>query len=162
VNAGGEDVRIVPARDEHAQGLIALIEPIFHEYEGVLFVLEEMPELERIATAFASGGGEFWCAFRSEALVGSVGYVPMGQGLELKKLYVAATERGHGLGARLLSLVEEAARRRGASFVELWSDVKFETAHRFYERRGYRRDGRTRELGDASDTVEYYFRRELS
>jgi putative acetyltransferase len=57
--------------------------------------------------------------------------------------------------------VERAAREQGAGYVDLWSDVKFETAHRFYERRGYSRDGRTRELDDESDTVEYHFRREL-
>jgi putative acetyltransferase len=75
---------------------------------------------------------------------------------------VARSERTHGLDERLLSLVEQAAAQRGARFIELWSDVKFETAHRFYARRGYERDGRTRELGDASATVEYYFRRSLS
>ena len=84
-----------------------------------------------------------------------------GNGVELKKLYVARDERRHKLGHRLTCRVEEAARARGKAFVELWSDVKFDAAHRFYEARGYQRDGRTRELGDASDTVEYYFRLDL-
>lgn len=157
------DVDIVPAKDEHGAALGALIERIFAEYEGVLFLSQEMPELERIATSFEAAGGRFWCAFRGETMVGSVGYTPTGDGhgVELKKLYVAKTEREHGLGGRLLSLVEEAAAGRGAGYVDLWSDTRFVIAHRFYERRGYRKDGRTRELGDASDTVEYYFRREL-
>jgi len=154
---------IVPARDDHGAGLMALIEPIFAEYDGVLFLLEEMPELERIATTFEQDGGQFWCAFRGCRLVGCCGWTPTadGNGVELKKLYVARDERRHKLGHRLTCRVEEAARARGKAFVELWSDVKFDAAHRFYEARGYQRDGRTRELGDASDTVEYYFRLDL-
>ena len=150
------------ARDDDGDALAALIEPIYLEYEGVLFLLDEIPELGRIASTFSAANGAFWCAERDGVVVGSVGFAPSGDGVELKKLYVAKSERQHGLGARLVTLVEEAARRRGAAYVELWSDVKFVTAHRFYERRGYLRDGRTRELNDASDTVEYYFRRELS
>jgi putative acetyltransferase len=161
--SAGLQASIRAARDDDRDALMALIEPIFGEYEGVLFVREEMPELEQIASVFARAGGAFWCAERRGAVVGSVGFTPAvsGAGVELKKLYVARSEREHGLGARLLAQVEDAARARGADFVELWSDVRFVAAHRFYERRGYRRDGRTRELGDASDSVEYHFRREL-
>ena len=156
-----DEIRIREARDEDAAGLIALIEPIYSEYEGVLFLLEEMPELERIATTYTRSDGVFWVAFRGERLVGSIGWVPAGEGIELRKLYVARDERRQKLGHRLARLVEDTARDRGASFVELWSDVKFTTAHRFYEARGYLRDGRTRRLYDKSDTVEYYFRLRL-
>jgi putative acetyltransferase len=149
------------ARDEDAEGLCALIEPIFGEYEGVLFLIEEMPELLRIRSAFDEMGGAFWCAERGGTIVGCVGYAPHGDGVELKKLYVAASERKQGLGAQLVDRVEAAARARGAGFVELWSDSKFVTAHRFYQRRGYVHDGRTRALDDASHTIEFYFRRDV-
>lgn len=158
------EILIRDGRDEDSEAICALIEAIFAEYEGVLFILSEMPELRRIASAFAEDGGAFWVAERDGTIVGCVGWAPAKSAdaaVELKKLYVAAQERRGGLGGRLLARVEDAARRRGAAFVELWSDVKFETAHRFYERRGYHRDGRTRELGDESDTVEHYFRRRL-
>ena len=158
-----EGITIVPARDDHGPGLMALIEPIFAEYEGVWFFLDEMPELECIATTFQRDGGQFWSAFRGERLIGCCGYTPAasGDGLELKKLYVAQDERRHKLGHLLTCRVEEAARASGKAFVELWSDVKFTAAHRFYEARGYQRDGRTRELHDKSDTVELYYRLSL-
>lgn len=169
-------ITIRAATDADSDALCALIAGIFAEYEGVLFLLDEMPELRAIATAFRAAQGEFWCAEQAGEqsgeqtaeqggeIVGCVGYTPSkeGAGIELKKLYVRGDQRRHGLGARLVDRVEEAARGRGAAFVELWSDVKFETAHRFYERRGYRRDGRTRELHDESDTVEYHFRKDLA
>ena len=161
---GADTIRVEPARDEHANELIELIGPIFAEYPGVLFDVDgEMPELRAIATSFAAMKGEFWTAFDHEQLVGCVGYVATadGAGVELRKLYVAKSQRRRGLANRLCDLVEATARRRDAGHVELWSDVEFTAAHRFYEARGYQRDGRQRELHDSSDTVEYYFRLEL-
>ena len=157
-------ITIRDARDDDSQALCRLIADIFAEYDGVLFILDEMPELRAVASAFDRAGGAFWCAERQGDVVGCVGYSPSreGNGIELKKLYVHRAVRRSGLGARLVERVEQAARERGAAFVELWSDVEFETAHRFYERRGYERDGRTRELHDESNTVEYYFRKELA
>lgn len=150
------------ARDEDGQALVALIEPIFAEYDGVLFILDEMPELMHIASTFGAEGGGFWVAERDGVVVGCVGWVPHGDGVELKKLYVAKTEREQGLGRTLVERVEEAAARYGAAFVELWSDSMFLPAHRFYAKRGYVRDGRQRELDDASETIEFYFRKDLS
>ena len=155
------DIVIREALDEDSPAVAALIEPIFAEYDGVLFIPSEMPELDAIASAFQRDGGVFLVALHDSAVVGCVGYTPAAEGIELKKLYVAKSERRHGLGAMLTERVEQAARERNAAFVELWSDAKFTAAHRFYERRGYERDGRTRELHDESGTVEYYFRRGL-
>jgi putative acetyltransferase len=154
-------VHIRAARDADGAALIELIRSIFAEYDGVLFVLDEMPELEHIAEDFVSAGGRFWCAELQGRLVGCIGYAPMGGGVELKKLYVAEDQRRAGLATRLVALVERAARDRGACFIELWSDVKFDAAHRFYQRLGFDPDGRTRALHDASDTYEYYFRKQL-
>ena len=157
-------VVIAPARDDQAEGLIELIGGVFDEYPGMVTDVDgEMPELRAIATAFAKKGGEFWTATVGARVVGCVGYTATAdpERIELKKLYVAKDHRRRGLAARLCDLVEDAARHRGASAVELWSDVKFEDAHRFYQRRGYQPDGRTRELHDLSDTVEYYFRRDF-
>lgn len=154
-------IEVREARDADASGLIALLKPIFEEYEGVLFVLEEMPELNQIATAFSAAGGQFWCALDNGRVIGSVGWTPAksGNGIELKKLYVAKEQRGAGLASRLTALVEDAALKRGSEFIDLWSDTKFVTAHGFYQKRGYRKGPDTRLLHDLSDTEEFYFRK---
>jgi putative acetyltransferase len=152
------------ARDADAEGLIALIGAVFAEYPGcVLDVDGEIPELRAIRTAFEGWGGRFWVAELEGRIVGSVGLVPAegGRGAELRKLYVARECRRSGLGSALCERVEREARTRGARFVELWSDTRFEDAHRLYEGRAYRRGPHTRELGDLSRTVEYYYRKEL-
>jgi hypothetical protein len=43
----------------------------------------------------------------------------------------------------------------------LWTDTRFQTAHRFYERLGYQSDGRTRAIDDLSRSVEYFYSKRL-
>lgn len=154
-----------PGRDSDGPELIALVAAIYAEYpKCYLDVDNEAPEWRHIATSFEQWQGRFWVAEREGKVVGCVGITPAKRagGCELKKLYVAKSERRQGLASRLLELVENEARARQASFVDLWSDTKFEPAHLFYERHGYTRSGETRELHDISDTVEYYFCKDLT
>ena len=50
----------------------------------------------------------------------------------------------------------------GADGMQLWTDTRFETAHRFYERKGYVADGRTRALYDLSNSIEYFYAKRLN
>ena len=157
-------VLVREARDTDAAALIELIAAVYEEYPGcVLDVDAEAPELRAIRSHFRRLDGRFWVAETNGELVGSVGFAPSEEpdGIELRKLYVAARARRRGLGGQLCERVEAAARSRGARFVELWSDTRFEDAHRLYAGRGYLRPGPTRELHDLSQSVESYFRREL-
>jgi putative acetyltransferase len=156
--------QIRAARDGDSDALIALIGSVFREYPGcVLDVDGELPELRAIATAFAEWNGRFWVATHSDDVVGCVGCSPSAApgGFELRKLYVSRHARRNGLGTHLCELVETEAARGHARFVELWTDTRFLDAHRLYERRGYIRGPRTRELQDLSASVEYYYRKRL-
>ena len=154
------------ARDSDAGALVALIAAVYDEYPGcVLDVDGEAPELLAIRSHFRQLGGRFWVAEQNARLVGSVGFVPAAEaqadGVELRKLYVARRARRSGLGTDLCERVEAAARARGARFLELWSDTRFEDAHRLYAGLGYLRGAHTRALHDRSASIEYYFRKEL-
>jgi len=157
------------ARDEDALDLIELIGSVFGEYSNcVLDVDGEMPELRGIASWASEHAGAFWVAEApsrlgvTPALVGVAGYSVAGSGIELKKLYVHRRARVGGLGGKLLSVVEQAAHERTASFIELWSDTRFVTAHAFYQRRGYVKRPQTRSLHDKSNSVELYFKKVLA
>ena len=157
------EVTFRDAADADSEALIALIGGVFDEYPGcVMDVDGEMPELREIATHFRGLGGRFWVAERNGSIVGCIGSAPLpDRGVQLHKLYVRADARRKGMGGALCDLVENGARQSGATRVELWSDTRFETAHLIYERRGYVRGSQTRELHDKSDTVEYFFRKDL-
>ncbi|MFO0552184.1 MAG: GNAT family N-acetyltransferase [Polyangiaceae bacterium] len=153
-------------RDEDALDVIELIGGVFGEYSNcILDVDGEMPELRRIASWVESERGELWVAVQAwgehERVVGMGGYTRKSGGAEVRKLYVHRHARRTGLGGQILERIERAATARGAAFIELWSDTKFVTAHRFYERRGYIRGPHTRALHDKSDTIEFYFRKDL-
>ena len=169
------DFEIRDARDEDGPALIEIIGAAFTDYPGcVLDVDGEMPELRAIASSFQRIGGRFWVAASGERVLGGVGLSPSAApppdlappapaGVELRKLYVDRRERRAGIGRALCDCVEREARARGTAFVELWTDTRFETAHKLYEARGYvagRRGGDriTRELHDLSGSVEYYYR----
>jgi GNAT superfamily N-acetyltransferase len=149
-----------PADDDDAWGVIALIGGCWSEYPGcVMDVHGECPDLLAPATAYRGQGGAFWVATDGcGTVVATVGWRPLAEGtFELERLYVNPRWRGRGLGARLTGLVEKAAVAALASRVELWSDTRFEAAHRMYERIGFVSTNRERELGDLSNTRERHF-----
>lgn len=147
-----------PAADADSAALIELIGACFADYPGcVLEVDAEEPWLREPATAYAREGGRLTVATSDGQVVACAGY----RHGQVKNVYVAASARRAGLGSRLVRTVEDAARAAGANRIELWTDTRFLDAHRMYERLGYRRTGRTRELHDLSDTVEYHFEKTL-
>jgi putative acetyltransferase len=151
-----------PARDEDSAAFLAILGAVFAEYPGCVLVLDEEPEMQRPASAFAALGGQIWALERDGEVLGMVALKPSEPGLiELKKLYLLPPARGRGLGRALVEHVEQEARRLGARRVHLWSDTRFSTAHRVYERLGYRRLPETRALHDASATVEFHYDKEL-
>lgn len=62
-------------------------------------------------------------------------------------MVVAETQRGTGVGTRLLEAMEEALAARGATRLELTSNLRRADAHAFYERRGWTRQGLRFEKG---------------
>jgi putative acetyltransferase len=157
------DLIIRSVSDSDAQGLIALIDTVFSEYPGcVLDVDADMPELRNPYSSTRATDGRWWVAELDGAIVGSVAISPEGAGeAELKRLYVSSAARRRGLGGHLVRLVESEAEHRKTSRIVLWTDTRFEDAHRLYERMGYIRSPGTRELHDGSNTIEYHYAKAL-
>ncbi len=156
--------RFRPVINTDSGALLALIGTAYSEYPGCVLALDEVPELVEPGTWVAQVRGKFWVAEREGQLVGCVALIPAAEPatVELKKLYVAATVRGLGLGRRLIELAEAEAQQRGALQICLWTDTRFETAHGVYEHLGYLRLPGTRELQDLSASVEYQYQKKFS
>lgn len=151
---------IRPGRDEDMDGYVALIGRCWADYPGcVLDVDAELPELRALASHYRAKGGALWVAGDVAAMCA---VRPSGGGVwELCKVYVHPDQHGTGLAHRMVETAEAHARAAGAGRMELWTDTRFERAHRFYEKRGYVRDGGPRALHDLSGSWEWHYSRTL-
>jgi GNAT superfamily N-acetyltransferase len=154
-----------PGRDEDADGFIALIGACWAEYPGnVLDVDGELPELRRLASYFAGQGGALWAMEAGGQIVGMVATRPFadGQSWELCKMYASQARRGAGMAQTLIRTAEAHARANGATRMTLWTDTRFDRAHRFYEKGGYVRLGPLRVVNDKSNSVEFAYTKPLT
>jgi len=153
------------AVDEDSEGVVALAAAIFAEVPGWVFEVDgEMPELRYPFSLYQGRFGRCWVAEGDDGgIVGMIACFPVPDrpGLEMRRLFVAAPHQRQGLGGQLVRIVEGEARRRGVSFVELWSDTRVPNVHRFYEQLGYVRLPATRVLCDKSQSIEYHYRKVL-
>ena len=143
--------------DSDTAGFIALIGECWSKYPGVVLDVDgEMPELRRLATYYAGKGGALWIAEQDGRTTGMVATVPHDAGAwEICRVYTLPSTHGSGIGHRLLDTAEAHARAAGATRLVLWSDTRFDRAHRFYEKRGYVRSGPIRVLHDISNSLEF-------
>jgi ribosomal protein S18 acetylase RimI-like enzyme len=148
---------IRPGQDADAAGFIALIGACWGEYPSIVFDVDaEVPELRALAAYYAAKGAMLWAAEADGRVIGMIAVAPHGDDAwEICRLYVLAPWRGAGLAHRLLDQAEAHARASSATRLLLWSDTRFERAHRFYEKRGYVRTGPIRVLNDLSNTLEF-------
>ena len=121
-----------------------------------------MPELRALASYYGAKGGRLWAAEVDGRLVGMIATCPLepsvGSGAwEICRVYVDPALHGAGLGHVLLDLAESHAIDAGATRLVLWTDTRFDRAHRFYEKRSYVRSGPVRVLHDISNSLEYAY-----
>jgi GNAT superfamily N-acetyltransferase len=144
-------------RDSDGQALIALICACWSAYPGIrMDVDREMPELHALATYYTGHGGALWVAEADGVVSGMIAVQPLqGRVWEICRVYVDPALHGSGLGHALLNQAERHAIASGAGRLVLWSDTRFDRAHRFYEKRSYVRHGAVRVLNDISNSLEY-------
>ena len=89
------------------------------------------------------------------------GAVVLGDGAaELKRMFVDAVARGHGIGRLLLERLEQAARREDIRLIQLETGVSNHEALALYRRAGYRERGPFG--GYWADPLSIFMEKELS
>jgi ribosomal protein S18 acetylase RimI-like enzyme len=158
------DFAIRAGRDSDAGAFIALISACWSEYRGIRMDVDgEMPELRALAGYYHSKGGMLWVAEAGGQVVGMVATMPHdGDAWEICRVYVLPSLHGSGLGHRLLDTAEAHARTAAAARLVLWSDTRFDRAHRFYEKHSYIRSGPIRVLHDISNSLEFGYAKPVS
>ena len=163
-----QHIHIRPATDSDGDGISALMQEAFAEYDGCIFDrAAEFPELDAIASYYSGRGGIIWVAEMDGFVVGSMATAPTRDSdappgaWEMFKVYVAQSARRRGLARRLYEKVLEHVREAGSPELRLWTDTRFLDAHRFYESCGFERGGAPRPLYDLSSTFEFPYRLRL-
>ena len=149
-----------PAGRADAPGVVELIGRVYLEY-GFVYVPEvEVPDLFRFDQHYAPPRGAFYVVREGGVIVGSVGVERLDDGsAELHRLYLDARLRGRGTGRALIEAVLDWCRTQQIRRLILWSDTRFDQAHRLYERMGFRQTGERTLPDDLNQTREYGFER---
>ena len=161
MNLMSDPTRLRDAGPGDSPEIIRLITAAFLEYPGCVMDLEHE---EAGLLSPSRSHTRFWVLEEQGRVVGCTACrvfrdTDGEQALEVKKVYLAASHRGRGLGRRLIEHPESYAAGMGIRRLVCWSDTRFESAHRAYEAVGYVRTGGTRALHDLSRSVEYGFQK---
>jgi putative acetyltransferase len=155
-------VTITPASRADAPAVIDLIGRVFAEYGWIWDPATEVPDLLRWTPHYEPPHGAFFVVRHAERIVGSVGVDRVSDATaELHRLYLDPSVRGRGLGDALVEAILDWCRRNGVARLVLWSDTRFEHAHRLYLRRGFRQTGERVLPEDINQTREYSFERDV-
>ena len=140
--------------------IVALIGRVYAEYGFVYDPRVEVPDLFDFDAHYTPPRGAFFIVADGGAIVGSVGVERVdARTAELHRLYLDAGLRGRGTGRALVEAVLAWCRARDIRRLILWSDTRFDLAHRLYERMGFTRAGERTLVDDPNDTREYGFTR---
>ena len=152
-----------PATRDDSPGVIDLIGRVYAEYNFVYDPRVEVPDLFRFEEHYAPPHGAFFVVREGTLIVGSVGVERVdGETAELHRLYLDARLRGRGTGRALVQAALAWCRgEQGITRMILWSDTRFDQAHRLYTRMGFRRTGERTLPDDLNQTREYGFERRV-
>lgn len=155
-----QPIVIEPAHATDAPAVVLLIGRVFSEYGFSWNPSSEVPDLLDFDAHYGGTAGAFWVARLDGRVVGSVGVERLADGrAELHRLYLDAALRGRGVGRDLVETVLGWCRDAGIRRLILWSDTRFDRAHRLYEGMGFRQTGERELPDDPNDTREFGYER---
>jgi GNAT superfamily N-acetyltransferase len=151
---------IAPATAADAPGVVALIGRVYAEYGFLWEPRVEVPDLFDFDAHYAPPRGGFFVIRDGRTVVGSIGVERLDeQRAELHRLYLDPGFRGRGTGRALTEIALAWCRARGIAHAILWSDTRFDLAHRLYRRMGFAQTGERVLPDDVNATREYRFER---
>ena len=134
---GSHVVRVDVYSSEHRQAVIDMVLSIQQGEFGLPISIGDQPDLNDIEGFFLKRGN-FWVAYDSGSVVGTIGVIDIGRGnAALRKMFVRKEYRGKGVSKELLAQLLKWAAGKGFRNVYLGTTPLFLAAHRFYEKNDF-------------------------
>lgn len=137
---------IVLARPEDAEGIASVARRIWRQsYSHIIsraqidYMLEQRFSQNQLSADLSGNECQYWIIRRGAEVVGygSMALTPVEGRLKIQQLYVEASERGGGLGRRLMDQMIELAKTREARVVWLTVNRDNQSAIGFYQQYGF-------------------------
>lgn len=158
------ELRLRTANRDDQHGIISLIDSVFREYDAQVCLEGAEQDLLDIQTNYIGKGGEFWVLERiatgaQPEIVGTHSAIPLsGTGkCTFKRLYSAAELRGTKWTHQLMQVAIDWSREQGFNQVQFWSDTRFQRAHQFFAKFGFRKTGDIRQMDDSTEPYSEFF-----
>ncbi|MBS1719223.1 MAG: GNAT family N-acetyltransferase [Armatimonadetes bacterium] len=145
------------ATPEDGLGIAANVKEVFDEY-GFIWEEEDYNADLFHPEVYLGENGQFWVAEDEDGIIvgcggiawhdtipGAPGETALDEegvirisatGGGVARMYVRPRARHRGIASQIMRLIDGAARERGLEHVEIWSDKKFDDAHRLYQKFG--------------------------
>lgn len=153
--------RILPAHPNDIPDLIRIIADVFDEYGWIFRAEDELPDFLDYDAWYVGTPHRLFTLWKDERRIGCIAVKVGSEGAYLSRVYVSRTERGQGFGRMIVEFAVDEARKQGHSHIHLWTDTRFETAHKLYEATGFHRQDVIRALHDTNISFEFRYDREI-
>jgi putative acetyltransferase len=136
------DMILRPIEEKDNEEIAGLIRTVFREFNihrpGTVYF---DPTTDHLYELFSKPGSEYWIAEENGIITGGCGVYPtpgLPEGCaELVKFYLSATQRGKGIGRKLMEKTFESAIRYGYKQLYLESLPELSRAINLYEKAGF-------------------------
>lgn len=149
------ELRLVPVQEENAGQvygiMVACYPPVYaHLWQDAgKWYLQNMYNRQQVIADASNPDSPYFIVEWEESPIGILWYKkhdaspdhPNSPGLKLQRIYLAPSTHGKGIGRLITNFVAEEANRLGKELVWLEAMDTQESAHRFYEKMGYRKAG---------------------
>jgi len=135
------DITHRKARNSDSEAIQNILIPIFREYNIRLPDNYSLADIDSLEEEYLDRSGEFIVFKREQAIIGFFALLPSVKNqVELKRLYLTASERGQGLGKFMLKEALRIARKSGYAKIHLETVSYFVEAISLYRKFGFKKN----------------------
>ena len=133
-----QDITYRRARNNDSDAIQRILKAALKEYDLKLPADYSFSDIENLEKEYLNATGEFIVLLSEQEIIGFFALLPSNNHqIELKRLYLTASERGKGLGKFILDLALKIAKKSGYHRIHLETTSKFGEAVSLYRKYGF-------------------------